>query len=390
MLVLVFLSLLLAARSVRALPDLPEITALHAHVSRSFSFALLFDVMPFSVAACATGKYKSSVGPAACTSCPANTWSPVATTSLAKCECVPGYLAATNGSACSACPVNTFKSFYGPASSCISCPGVSVSPFGSSSLLACSCPPGTSGNNGTACTRQSLFQSLSLISFSGSLLDWQIQKRSRPSCLHILSCTQLVTSRQHRIDAVCVCAWLSRCHKRLGLFGLSFEHIQIVLWPCRFLQSLSWHFCVQFSKRVCVGVRMPCWNNRQQRHGLFAYARVLFASACVHLLLLFSLLERKIQERSWASCLLVLSSKYLVSSRQYSADQMCVCAWLSRGHKRLGVLCLSCQHIQIILRPCCLLLTLPWPFCIGFCKRVGVGVRLSLGNNGEQRHCVHT
>lgn len=90
---------------------------------------------------CGNTFYKPSVGPAFCSSCPANSWSPIASTSITQCVCQPGYTG-LNGSACSPCPFGTQKPSYGPAV-CVNCTAQDI---------VCFCPPGQF-SNGTQCVQ---------------------------------------------------------------------------------------------------------------------------------------------------------------------------------------------------------------------------------------------
>ena len=109
---------------------------------------------------CEEGRYKSSQGSEACSSCPANTLSQTGSDELTDCRCNSGYtgsdggpcLACTPGkhktglgsSACSDCEAGTFSNTVA-ANSCENCPANSNSVAGSDAAQDCACAPGFTG-----------------------------------------------------------------------------------------------------------------------------------------------------------------------------------------------------------------------------------------------------
>ena len=102
--------------------------------------------------ACALNTYKSGLGNATCSTCPAN--SVTLTTgrmAIGDCVCSPGY-GGTVVTACVACVANTYKSTTA-TETCVSCPANSVSTgTGATSSSACQCAAGYTGPNGGPCT----------------------------------------------------------------------------------------------------------------------------------------------------------------------------------------------------------------------------------------------
>ena len=98
---------------------------------------------------CPAGTYQ--IGNATtCTSCPWNSTSLPASTSVKNCSCNAGYAVSTGGN-CSGCEAGTYKSAPGP-SKCMSCPSNSSSGFASTSINNCSCIPGYAKIlNGSCC-----------------------------------------------------------------------------------------------------------------------------------------------------------------------------------------------------------------------------------------------
>ena len=96
-------------------------------------------------AMCAAGTYKPTNGSAACTSCPADSNSPVNSMILSSCSCNSGYTG-PNGGPCPACAAGKFKNASGTAT-CVTCPENTHSPSGVSSCT--SCPVGFKSPNGS-------------------------------------------------------------------------------------------------------------------------------------------------------------------------------------------------------------------------------------------------
>jgi len=109
---------------------------------------------------CEAGKY--SLSNIACQSCPSNTNSPVASADVSACicnidyekvngacaQCSPGYVKTVTGNQlCTACLPGTFDL----NNACESCPTNSSSPEASAAISACTCIPGHTGNDGSAC-----------------------------------------------------------------------------------------------------------------------------------------------------------------------------------------------------------------------------------------------
>lgn len=95
--------------------------------------------------------YSSSAPPVeVLATCPANSISPVGSTVITQCTCIPGYEGnASAGSACTPCLEDTF---------CASgklglCPANAHAPALSDSILDCVCYPGFSGDGSVACSR---------------------------------------------------------------------------------------------------------------------------------------------------------------------------------------------------------------------------------------------
>ena len=95
--------------------------------------------------ACAAGEYKTATGPSGCVSCPAGAYSTVAGASSATVctSCLAGTYSATAGassaSVCTSCLAGTYST---NATTCITCPANSNSPNASSSVSNCTCSSG--------------------------------------------------------------------------------------------------------------------------------------------------------------------------------------------------------------------------------------------------------
>jgi hypothetical protein len=129
-----------------------------------------------SCTACAADTYKDTTGSAACTACAdSHENSPVGSTSEAACICNAGFYA--NAGACVGCAVGKYKNSAGDANTCVNCPsntndlinGVSsttISP-GQSSITACLCPAGaTSSSDAENCVTCAVDTYKSSISFA--------------------------------------------------------------------------------------------------------------------------------------------------------------------------------------------------------------------------------
>lgn len=123
---------------------------------------------------CTEGTYSGSIAavePSTCLTCPAGTDSPEASSILTHCTCKLGYTAAQDGVVCTACQPGSFKPTRGVAqctscvpgkyseasaaisiSTCLSCPANTYAPAKSGLLTKCTCNPGYTGADGTACT----------------------------------------------------------------------------------------------------------------------------------------------------------------------------------------------------------------------------------------------
>ena len=97
------------------------------------------------------GFYKTHVGNGlAQTQCPANSTSPVGSSSQLNCSCLPGFTG-PNGGPCTACETGKFKTAGGPLA-CDNCPGNSTSVAGSTAITNCRCNPGYHGPDGGQCS----------------------------------------------------------------------------------------------------------------------------------------------------------------------------------------------------------------------------------------------
>ena len=100
---------------------------------------------------CAAGKYKNSTGSAACQNCTAGQYSPVGSALCMNCSA--GQYSSAGSINCTACRAGTYNTGSGTcidcaqgtysaaigATSCMACPGNSSAPAGSSSFSACVC-----------------------------------------------------------------------------------------------------------------------------------------------------------------------------------------------------------------------------------------------------------
>ena len=99
---------------------------------------------------CVAGTYKDVEGDSACSICPSDSSSAIASDAVGDCHCNAGYTG-PNGGTCEACAANTFKASSGP-STCTSCPSNTVSVSGSDDVSDCKCDVGYTGPDGSACT----------------------------------------------------------------------------------------------------------------------------------------------------------------------------------------------------------------------------------------------
>ena len=104
---------------------------------------------------CAANTYKVSSGSAACTQCPANSFTQ-ATGAIARgqCLCGLGFTGdlSSGSNNCTACPLNTYKDIAGTPS-CTACPANMITVVtASSDISQCVCAPGYTGPNGGPCS----------------------------------------------------------------------------------------------------------------------------------------------------------------------------------------------------------------------------------------------
>lgn len=105
-----------------------------------------------SCTACVAGFYKSVTGSGFCTQCPTSKSTPgTAATDVSACECPIGTTGANGVGECTNCIVGTYKSVTGPGI-CTSCQTHSSSVQGSTSSTACLCVIGYFGLAGQTCT----------------------------------------------------------------------------------------------------------------------------------------------------------------------------------------------------------------------------------------------
>ncbi|KAJ1467870.1 hypothetical protein T484DRAFT_1857322 [Baffinella frigidus] len=100
---------------------------------------------PPGCAPCEENTYKDTTDAAACTACPSNAVSAEGSTSLSACTCPAGFTGdAGSGVSCGQCGPDTYKDVHGSAS-CSVCPSNAVSAEGNTD---CVCPEGYSGDAG--------------------------------------------------------------------------------------------------------------------------------------------------------------------------------------------------------------------------------------------------
>ena len=92
---------------------------------------------------CAPGHYKQDPGPELCVDkCPLHSSSPQGSTSIANCECDPGYFGIAADNQCKACAVGTYKTDSG-SDNCIACTGnASTFALASTNANYCACNVG--------------------------------------------------------------------------------------------------------------------------------------------------------------------------------------------------------------------------------------------------------
>jgi len=96
---------------------------------------------------CEVGTYKDVPGAGECSVCPAWTSSGEASDERTDCVCVEGYMEGLDGVECTACHAGTFKSAVGTGE-CSTCPANSESAAG---RALCYCSAGFRGEDGGAC-----------------------------------------------------------------------------------------------------------------------------------------------------------------------------------------------------------------------------------------------
>jgi hypothetical protein len=103
-----------------------------------------------SCAVCQASEYKSTNGSHTCQTCPPNSGHALtAQTALAACACNAGYTG--TGGSCDACLASQYKPTSGPAA-CTSCPANSGHALAAQAeTAACLCNPGYTGSNGGPC-----------------------------------------------------------------------------------------------------------------------------------------------------------------------------------------------------------------------------------------------
>ena len=119
----------------------------------------------------------------------------------AACQCKAGFFGTGAQNDCVPCPTGSFKTAYGDLPSCTSCPaGSTTSGTGSTSVAACACVAGLSGDpaQGIDCTACPIDTYKNLAGSSGCVpcpgpfghqrIDWQL-----------LYCGMYLSAREHRI-----------------------------------------------------------------------------------------------------------------------------------------------------------------------------------------------
>ena len=123
-----------------------------------------------SCALCDVGQYKSAVGFASsCDTCPSgSTTATTGSIASAACEC-PAGSRGTNSASCALCDAGQYKSAFGFASSCDTCPsGSTTATTGSIASAACVCPAGSRGTISASCALCDVGQYKSSIGFSST------------------------------------------------------------------------------------------------------------------------------------------------------------------------------------------------------------------------------
>ena len=125
---------------------------------------------PNSCALCDVGQYKSSIGFAStCDTCPSgSTTATTGSTALSACVC-PAGSRGTASASCVLCDAGQYKSAFGFASSCDTCPsGSTTATTGSIASSACVCPAGSRGTNSASCALCDVGQYKSAFGFASS------------------------------------------------------------------------------------------------------------------------------------------------------------------------------------------------------------------------------
>ena len=105
--------------------------------------------------ACAPNTFQHQIASTACLNCHENAHSEKASTNLFQCICNAGYYETNIDGTCAACARGTYKPvteiYEEDAHACSSCPTNSTSPVASDAVVDCHCKAGFTGDNGTDC-----------------------------------------------------------------------------------------------------------------------------------------------------------------------------------------------------------------------------------------------
>ena len=111
-----------------------------------------FSGTPSTCSECPVNTYKNALGGGPCQACPVHMTSPVRSTDISDCVCMPGYTVALGDGTCTACEKGTYKPEQG-GDPCSSCPTNADTPStGSIRLTQCLCDRGFTGPDGQTCT----------------------------------------------------------------------------------------------------------------------------------------------------------------------------------------------------------------------------------------------
>lgn len=156
-----------------------------------------------SCASCTSGKYKSTVGFAACTSCPSGAASPLASTSQSQCfcpagtsgnagggqsctACANGYWAAQNSLSCSQCPAGSKRSRPLSLMRGLTTSGYFGNAPGRNSTCTGPCAKGRwSSATATTCAQVSDKSPGNFVMAAVSVRGWKLRKRRRAVCQHL-------------------------------------------------------------------------------------------------------------------------------------------------------------------------------------------------------------